>query len=99
MFQDIRYGARMLLSLPGLNAAVSLVLALNVWTGTNANLSTGERSGNSPIPATIRPLAGIPREPDVGGAEIVFLYAGALWLVPPAPRPLPPFENQPGKKE
>jgi len=82
MFQDIWYGARMLLSRPGLNAAVSLVLALNVWSGTNANLSTGERSGNSPIPATIRPLAGIPREPDVSGAEIVFLYAGRLWLVP-----------------
>ena len=82
MFQDIRYGARMLLSRPGLNAAVSLVLALNVWTGTNAKLSTGERSGNSPIPATIRALAGIPREPDVSGSEIVFLYAGGLWLVP-----------------
>jgi len=36
---------------------------------------------NSKILAGVRSLAGIPREPDVSVAEIVFLYAGKLWLV------------------
>jgi len=66
MFQILRYGLHLQRKRPGFIAVAALALGIGA---------------NSTILAGVRSLGGIPREPDVSVAEIVFLYAGKLWLV------------------
>ena len=80
MFQDLRYGLPLLLKHLGFMTVATLAFGIGADRASGG--VCGKRVVSSSIPGAVRTLAGIPREPDVSGAEIVFLYAGRLWLVP-----------------
>ena len=70
-----------------------LVLSLSVITVIASPLVSPHLAADEPVPM-VRPHAGMLRYPDVSQSQIVFVYAGDLWLVPVAAWQLRQEEQQ-----